>query len=137
MDGDLEKSICDFKAALEQRQQHEVSVPADFALRAEVTAHDLNHRSRRCLGSRTACAVVHDDAQRRRWSKRQRHIIFWLLFCHFRARIGKTTNGHHLKPATAWRVTGETWLRCQGLISVRQNQSQKVSATFPATWSQN
>jgi hypothetical protein len=135
--GAEEKSIRDLKAALDQRRQTTGRMPKDFALSVEVTAHDLNHRSRRCLNSRTACAVFHDDAQRLRWSKRQRQTIFRLLLAQFGAMIGKTTNGRHLKPATAWRVTVEAWLRCQGLIAVRQNQKPNVSTTFQKIWSHN
>ncbi len=43
--------------------------------------------------------------------------------------LGKTPNGHQPKPAAAWRVTVEAWLRCQGLIAVRQNQKPNVSTT--------
>jgi transposase InsO family protein len=132
--GGIEKSIRDFKSALALRQ---LAVPSDFALATEVVAHELNHRSRRCLKGRTACAVFYDDAQRLRWTKRQRQTIFRLLLCKFGAMIGKTTNGRHPRPATAWRVTVEAWLRCQGLITVRQNQKQNVSTTFPKIWSHN
>ncbi|MGD0251553.1 MAG: hypothetical protein ABSC01_02530 [Verrucomicrobiota bacterium] len=135
--GAQEKSIRDFKAALDQRWPHPASVPKDFALTVEVTAHDLNHRSRRCLKGRTACAVFHDQAQRLRWTRRQRQIIFRLLLARFGAMIGKTTNGPHPRPATLWRVTVEAWLRCQGLIAVRQNQKPNVSTTFPKCWSHN
>jgi len=51
--GGIEKSIRDFKSALALRQ---LAVPSDFALATEVVAHELNHRSRRCLKGRTACA---------------------------------------------------------------------------------
>ncbi len=105
--GGLEKSIRDFKAALDQRHQHVGKVPKDFALTVEVTTHDLNHRSRRCLNGRTACAVFNDDTQRQRWTKRQRQTIFRLLLEQFGAMIGNTTNGRHLKLTTAWRVTVE------------------------------
>ena len=44
--------------------------------------------------------------------------------------LGKLTNGAHPRPATLWRVTVEAWLRCQGLIPVRQNQIPKVSTTL-------
>jgi hypothetical protein len=132
--GGMEKGIRDFKSALAMRQWR---VPADFALAAEVVAHELNHRSRRCLKGRTACAVFHDDAQRLRWTKRQRQTIFRLLLLKFGAMIGKTTNGTHLRSATAWRITVEAWLRCQGLITVRQNQKPNVSTTFPKIWSHN
>jgi hypothetical protein len=37
---------------------------------------------------------------------------------------------YHHSPATAWRVTVESWLRRQRLISIRQNQKQKVSVHF-------
>ena len=132
--GGMEKSIRDFKSALALRQ---LAVPSDFALATEVVAHELNHRSRRCLKGRTACAVFYDDAQRLRWTKRQRQTIFRLLLCKFGAMIGKTTNGRHPRPATAWRVTVEAWLRCQELITVRQNQKPNVSTASPKIWSHN
>jgi len=135
--GAEEKGIHDLKAALDQRRQLAHNVPADFALTVEVTAHELNHRPRRCLKGRTACAVYYDDAQRPCWSKRQRQTIFRLLRQQFGAMIGKTTNGRHRQPATAWRVTVEVWLRCQGLIAVRHNQKPNVSTTFNKIWFHN
>jgi transposase InsO family protein len=130
--GGMEKSIRDFKSALALRQ---CRGSTHFALVAEVITHELNHRSRRCLKGRTACAVFHDDAQRLRWTKRQRQTIFRLLLQRFAAMIGKTANGHHPAPATVWRVTVESWLRCQGLIVIRQKQN--VSTTFQTKWSHN
>jgi len=135
--GAQEKGIRDLKAALDQRQQHTGNVPKDLALAVEVTAHELNHRSRRCLKGRTACAVWNDGNQHLRWTHRQRQTIFRLLLTQFGAIVGKTTNGRQLKPATAWRVTVETWLRCQGLITVHQNQKPNVSTTFQKIWSYN
>jgi len=135
--GAQEKSIRDLKAALDQRWQTAASVPKNFILAVELTAHELNHRSRCCLKGRTACAVFNDDAQHLRWTKRQRQTIFRLLLGQFGAMIGKTTNGSQHRPATAWRVTVEAWLRCQGLIAVRQNQKPNVSTTFQKCWSHN
>src|ERR1017187_612910 len=74
-------------------------------------------------------------ARQRRWTKRQRHTIFQLMFQHFRQMIGITTHGHHPRPATLWRLTVESWLRCPGLILIRQNQN--VPATFLKIWSHN
>src|SRR5689334_14358100 len=45
--------------------------------------------------------------------KRQRQTIFRLLLQRFGAMIGKTANGPQPSPDTAWRVTVESWLRCQ------------------------
>ena len=130
--GAMEKSIRDFKAALASRQSRGAT---HFTLLTEVITHELNHSPRRCLKGRTACAVFHDDAQRLRWSKRQRQTIFRLLLQQFGAMIGKTANEHHRRPATLWRVTVESWLRCQGLIVIRRKQN--VSTTFPKLWSHN
>lgn len=135
--GAMEKGIRDFKTALDQRQQRAAAAPTDFALAVELTAHELNHQPRRCLNGRTACAVFHDDAQRLRWTLRQRHTIFRLLLHQFGVLSGKTTKGRHLPPATMWRVTVESWLRCQGLIALRQNQKPNVSTTSPKIWSHN
>jgi len=65
------------------------------------------------------------------------HGVFRLLLHRFGAMIGKMTNGRHPRPATLWRITVEAWLRCQGLIAVRQNQKQNVPANFPESWAQN
>jgi hypothetical protein len=101
----------------------------------KVTTHDLNHRARRWLQGRTACAVFHDGDQRHRWTLLQRKEIFRLLLQQFGAMIEKTANGPQPGPATLWRVNVESWLRCQGLMVVRQNKT--VSTTFQKIWSQN
>jgi transposase InsO family protein len=133
--GAMEKGIRDFKAALDQYLQSHQPHVLPLILAAEITAHDLNHRSRRCLKGRAACAVFHDQALRLRWNRRQRKTIFGLLLQRFGAMLEKTANDPHPRPATLWRVTVESWLRCQELIVVRQNKN--VSTTFPKIWSQN
>ena len=115
-----------------------VAAKPSFSTTAQLQgALALLHRPRRCLKGRTAGAVFHEDAQRLRWTLRQRQTIFRLLLHRFGAMIGKTTNGTRLRPATTWRITVEAWLRCQGLITVRQNQKLNVSTTFPKCWSHN
>lgn len=135
--GAEEKGIRDFKDALDKRWQRAPSLSADFRAAVEATAHELNHRPRRCLLNRTACAAFHDENKRMRWTKKQRQTIFRLLLGQFGAMIGKTINGRHPKPATAWRVTVEAWLRCQGLIAISQNKKPNVSTTSPKIWSHN
>jgi hypothetical protein len=66
--------------------------------------------------------------------QRERHGFFWLPLQRFGAMIGKMTNGRHPRPATLWRMMVEAWLRCQGLIAIRQNQKQNVSTNFPESW---
>jgi|GEM_PF-3238756 len=105
--GGMEKSIRDFKAELSHRRQSEPLWPAPLDLAAEVAAQELNHRPRRCLKGRTACAVFHDEALRLRWTQRQRQTIFGLLLKKFGAMLEKTADEHHYRPATLWRVTVE------------------------------
>jgi len=135
--GAMEKGIRDFKAALDQRSLPKSTVATDFTLTVELTAHELNHQPRRCLNGRTACAVFHDDAQRLRWTLRQRQTIFRLLLLQFGQIVGSMAKDDHRSPATLWRVTVESWLRCQGLIAVRQNQIPNVSTSFSKNWSHN
>jgi transposase InsO family protein len=135
--GTMEKSIRDFKAALTKRQPFRPTVTQDLVLAVELTAHELNHQPRRCLNGRTACAVFHEDAQRLRWTRRQRQTIFRLLLQQFGQIVGSMAKDDHRAPATLWRVTVESWLRCQGLIAVRQNQKPNVSTSFPRSWSHN
>jgi hypothetical protein len=135
--GGMEKSIRDLKEHLDQRWGKVPTVPLHRVAQIEVSVHELNHRPRRCLKGRTACAVFHDDDQRLRWNLRQRQTIFRLLLQDFGQRIGSMAKEHHHRAATLWRLTVETWLRRQGLIIVRQNQNQKVSTTSLIIWSQN
>ena len=135
--GSMEKGIRDLKAALAQRQNHLPEVPSDFALTVELTAHELNHRPRRALKGRTACAVFHDDAQRLRWTRPQRRTIFRLLLQEFGQMIETMPEGSRHSPATLWRVTVENWLRRQSLINVRRNQNRNVSTSLIQNWSHN
>jgi len=135
--GAEEKSIRDLKEHLAQRWGTVPAVPSHLIAQIETSVHELNHRPRRCLKGRTACAVFHDDAQRLRWTLRQRQIIFRLLLAEFGRMIGSMPKNDHRRAATMWRVTVESWLRRQGLISVRQNQKQKVSTNFLENWSHN
>lgn len=135
--GAKEKSIRDLKTALDRRMPSRPPGSSSLGLTVEITVQELNHQTRRCLKGRTACAVFHDAAQRLRWNQRQRKEIFRLLLSQFGAIIGKPVNGHHHQPATLWRVTVESWLRCQGLIHVHQKQKPNVSTTLPKIWSHN
>jgi transposase InsO family protein len=135
--GAMEKGIRDLKAALDHHWPHASLIPTHIALAVELTAHDLNHQPRRCLQGRSACALFHDDDLRLRWTRRQRQTIFRLLLQKFGQTIGSMPQDDHHTHAAAWRLTVESWLRCQGLIVVRQNQNQKVSTTSPNTWSHN
>jgi len=135
--GAQEKGIRDLKEHLVQRWGSDPAVPSALIAQIETSVHELNHRARRCLKGRCACAVFHDPAQHLRWNLRQRQIIFRLLLQEFGRMIGSVPKDDRRRLATLWRVTVESWLRRQGLISVRPNQNPKVSTNFPENWSHN
>jgi transposase InsO family protein len=135
--GGMEKGIRDFKAALDQQLLPPIRVSPEFIAAVALTAHQLNHHPRRCLKGRCACAVFHDATQRLRWTWRQRHTIFRLLLHRFGVMSGKMPKGRQPSPAMTWRITVETWLRCQGLIAVRQNQKTNRSPSLSKLWSHN
>jgi hypothetical protein len=108
---------------------------ANFQLTLENALHQLNHKSRRSLEGRTACACFHDPRQRLRLTKRQRQDIFRLLCRQFWQRVKNMTPRNHHAYATHWRRTVETWLRRQGLISIRL--SKNVSTILPDFLSHN
>jgi transposase InsO family protein len=112
-----------------------LSGACNFSLTLENTLHHLNHKNRRSLQGRTACACFHDPQQRLRLTKRQRQLIFRLLCQRFWQRVKTMTPRNHQQFAALWRQTVESWLRCQGLISVRLNK--KVSTILPNFLSHN
>jgi transposase InsO family protein len=134
--GAIEKSIGDLKRSLDRRLSRCSHVPTEMLATVEATVHQLNHRTRRCLKGRSACAVFHDAAQRLRWNRRQRQAIFRLLLRSFGQKLGIMTKGNHRAVAAAWRLTVESWLRCQGLISVRQ-KTKMCQPIYQLNWSHN
>ncbi len=136
--GAMEKSIGDLKRRLTQRLAEPVE---DRLLLAsvEATAHELNHRQRRCLQGKTACEVYHDPALRLRLNRRQRDEVLRLLSREYLETISTMANRNHRALAAVWRSVVESWLRRQGLITVghQPKPNQKVSTNFPKNWSHN
>jgi len=100
---------------------------------AQAAAHDLNHRARRSLGGRTPCEVYHNPALRLPLDRRTRDGILRLLVDEYCRTLQSMAHIDQRRAAAAWRGIVETWLRCQGLLSVGPNQQpeQNVSPIFP------
>jgi hypothetical protein len=89
---------------------------------------EMNYRPRRCLAGRCAAEVYH-ESPRRRFSRAERQAALeWIarracvIFHHRRSRGRRSFDA-------AWRQAAESWLRCQGLITVAINP--KVSPNYP------
>lgn len=136
--GAMEKSLGDFKRRLAAR----LITPAEDRLLAaavEATTHELHHRPRRCLQGKTACEIYHDAGLRLRLDRHLRRRILRLLEAEFYRNVRLMAAEDQRALATLWRVTVQTWLVRQGLISVAHppKPNQKVSTIFPKKWSHN
>ena len=136
--GAMEKSLGDFKRRLSSR----LITPAEDRLLAaavEATTHELNHQPRRCLQGKTACEIYHNEDLRLRLDPRIRRRILRLLEAEFCQNVQLMAAEDHHALATVWRVTVQSWLVRQGLISVGHQPKPNpiVSTIFPKKWSHN
>ena len=114
--GAIEHSQGEFKRYL-RRHRWKVGSRRCFAVLAETTAHDLNHRPRRSLGGRNACRVYFSD-QRLRYPKRQRRDVYrWIR--DLAITISRGAGKERIMPA-AWRQAAKQWLLKNGMIRIRK-----------------
>jgi hypothetical protein len=105
----------------------------------EAIVHELNHRKRRCLEGNPPCEVYHDPTLRLRLHRQTRQQVLRLLQAEFLATLQTMAVRTHHALAAAWRLTVESWLRRQHLISIghQPKPNQNVSTIFPKKWSHN
>jgi len=92
--------------------------------------HELNWRPRRSLRGRSAAEAYHQQP-RARYSRRARLAVFEWIRVHAIDRIHQLEKADRRSVLAAWRAAAESWLRCQGLITVSTNR--KVSPHLPRT----
>lgn len=122
--GAIEHSQGEFKARL-QECYGEANSFAEFALMAELAAHDLNHSARRKFNGKNSCLQLFGKPKIN-YSKRKRKEVFeWIsdLAIDIVAKSGEKK----IKSA-AWRVACRKWLEENGLVSIRK--MQRVLPTF-------
>jgi transposase InsO family protein len=90
--------------------------------------HALNCKPRRVLHQHTACEAYHHQPHAH-YAKRERLAIFEWIRVHANDRINQLEKIDQRSVHAAWRRAAETWLRCQGLITVSINQ--KVLPNLP------
>jgi hypothetical protein len=104
-----------FSAALIHRGVTEFGPPSPHA-----AAHLRNCRPRRVLSGHSA-AEAYCHQTRTRFTRRERHATFQWLTAHSNATIQNTKTTDHRSAGAAWRLAAETWLRCQGMITITIN----------------
>jgi transposase InsO family protein len=127
--GAVEKGIRDLKDALGECLPQAVRwQPKQLRPYIMAVHHALNCRRRRSLQNHTS-NEAYQQQPRHRYSRRSRHATFGWIRTHAKDSIEQLEKTDHRSLNAAWRHAAETWLRCQGLITVSINK--KVLPNYP------
>ena len=121
--GAIEHGVGSFKRDILRCLDPDQPVPAlrNFAPLVQTITHQRNDRPRRSLRGRCP-SHVYFQSKRSHWNRRQRLQTFeWIS-----TQVADTLNANRetldqRDVHSAWRNAALSWLRCQGLISVTQN----------------
>lgn len=115
--GAIEHAQGEFKHRLRQKHNQAASL-REFALSAELTAHDLNHVCRRKLRGKTSCRRFFRNP-RFSYSNRKRQEVF--LWINNRAVDIMEQAGKNVSQSSAWRIACKLWLMKNDLLSISKN----------------
>jgi len=133
--GAMERNMRDLQEALDQRRR--IALPVPMSVEVELATHQLNHRCLRSLDHRTPCQAYHDPTRRIRLHGASRQKIFREVFEQFWQYVQCMPERNRHTTNAAWRLVVETWLRCQGWISVTEQSTTHVSTDSEPVFSQN
>lgn len=131
--GAIEAANGELKACIRQKILPLANCPREhFKAYAEAAAHELNHRSRKCLGKNNACQAFFGT--NRSFTKNERRDIFlWISNLQKDILLEKggclTQQDHY----ATLRIAAEAWLIKAGCLTIKQNP--KVSPNYFRFWS--
>ncbi len=128
--GGMEHAVRELKTPLVEKILGRGSMPeSQVQLRAELLAHELNHRSRGCLRGHIACRVFQNaKAALRAYTRRKRREIFDWINELTRELVQVSAVHTQRRAEAARRLAVETWLQRNGVITIIQDQ--KVLPVF-------
>jgi len=133
--GAVEKGIREMKEALGQCLPQAVCwQPKQIRPYILAVHHALNCRPRRSLQGHTACEA-YQHQPRHRYNRRHRLATFGWIRIRANDSIEQMEKIDQRSLNAAWRHAAETWLRCQGLITVSINK--KVLPNYPLKYAYN
>lgn len=120
--GAIEKGIREFKEKLSAclHSNPDQWKPAQLAPLTNAVANLRNCKPRSSLGGHSAAETFYHQP-RSRFGIRKRHITFEWIKSYSNANLQRTERFDRRSLNAAWRHAAETWLRCQGLISLSLN----------------
>ena len=119
----MERAVRELKTPLVEQLRASGPIPASqVQVWAEVLAHELNHRARRCLAGHVACRVFQDARSAlKAYTRRRRREIFDTIDELTRTLMQAQAVPTHRQAETARRLAVETWLQSNGVITITQN----------------
>jgi transposase InsO family protein len=135
--GGMECAVRELKTPLvEKILAHGQILESQVQVRAELLAHDLNHRPRPCLQGQVACRVFQDakPALQAYTLRKRREIFDWINEL-TKALIQVSAVHTQCQLEAARRRAVETWLQQNGVITITQNK--KVLPIFPEKTAHN
>jgi hypothetical protein len=128
--GGMERAVRELKPPLVEQIRASGPIPASQVQGwAEVLAHDLNHRPRRCLGGQVACRVFQEARSAlKAYTRRRRREVFEEINELTRMLMESRSVRTQRQAEAARRLAVETWLQSNGVITITQNR--KVLPVF-------
>jgi hypothetical protein len=128
--GGMERAVRELKPPLVEQIRTSGPIPVSQVQGwAEVLAHDLNHRPRRCLGGQVACRVFQEARSAlKAYTRRRRREVFEEINELSRMLMESRSVRTQRQAEAARRLAVETWLQSNGVITITQNR--KVLPVF-------
>jgi hypothetical protein len=128
--GGMECAVRELKPPLVEQLRASGPIPASQVQGwAEVLAHELNHRPRRCLDGQVACRVFQDARSAlKAYTRRKRREVFEEINELTRRLMESRSVRTQRQAEAARRLAVETWLQSHGVITITQNK--KVLPVF-------
>lgn len=110
------------RAAREIKEKQMLRSRSNRSGDAGLIVHELNHKPRRSLQNRTACAVFGARAELTKpWTARKRKEAFdWITSEHQRRLADMKAAGRPNAAAAAWRQAVESWLQNHDIIRIKK-----------------
>ena len=120
--GAIEKAQREFQEAALARSAVKAPGQFDSELFVELVSHDLNHTPRACLSGQCACFRLHaGQSVRNKYNRPKRKEIYDQIIAIATQAMEQLDVTDRRAAEAAWRLSVETWLRDQGLITVTVN----------------
>ena len=120
----MECAVRELKTPLVEKILASGPIPeSQVQVRAEVLAHELNHRSRGCLDGHAACEVFQDakPAMKAYTLRKRKETFDWIN--ELTLTLIQVWAVHTQRQAdTVRRLAVETWLQRNGVITITQNK---------------